>query len=275
MAVLCVSYAAADRVCEQVALSPDTSSSWFHVAFAADAETQMYRLIVNGVDVCGSKVATWFSANMGGWQVGACQQHFTLPPFGLADLRLWSTARASESIRSTLFKELPAGTRGADDDEAGLVGSWKLNDAPGCFANDSTANGHAAVLWDMELLPCNAKPYVTGGEGVVPASQSVQRLPYRCSPSALRKSVVYTNGESLIVHHGLADWIPGNPGYVGLYQAFSLADGSLRCESFVNVARCLLGIGHSMGSFPSAELFGIGVVVGQGTQQTSVLRVVL
>lgn len=48
-------------------------------------------------------------------------------------------------------------------------------------------------------------------------------------------------------------------------QAFALSDGLLRCEVAVNVTRCLLGIAHCMGGFPSAELFGIGVVVGQGT----------
>lgn len=38
----------------------------------------------------------------------------------------------------------------------------------------------------------------------------------------------------------------------------------LKYEVTVNVTRCLLGIAHCMGSFPSSELYGVGVVVGQG-----------
>lgn len=49
-----------------------------------------------------------------------------------------------------------------------------------------------------------------------------------------------------------------------LGQAFSLADGTMKSEVAVNVTKCLLGIAHCVGGFPYNELFGIGVVVGQG-----------
>ena len=46
----------------------------------------------------------------------------------------------------------------------------------------------------------------------------VHRTPYQLPTAALRKSVTYTNGESLVLYFPLADWVYGNPGYVGLYQ---------------------------------------------------------
>ena len=49
-----------------------------------------------------------------------------------------------------------------------------------------------------------------------------------------------------------------------LRQVFSVIDGSLQAEKFINVARCMLAVAHCMAPFPSDALYGVGVAVGAG-----------
>lgn len=86
----------------------------------------------------------------------------------------------------------------------------------GVLASDSCPSRHSAVLWDMAFAPLTTKPYTVATDG--DASLPTERFPFTAAPDTLRKCVTYTNGECLVFFHALADWLPGNPGYVGLYQ---------------------------------------------------------
>jgi hypothetical protein len=231
-----------------------------------------------GIVMCQASLDTWLDDNIGQWTIGQSQQCYTAPSVGFCELRLWNNSRSTEAIRSTMLHVLSA-TPADRRDDAELVGSWRLNDAVGVIAADCALFANHAVLWDVTFAKSTRKPVL--------ASQELPPVPYTCPATALRKCVSYTNGECLVVYHGLADWLPGNPGYAGVYQvevllivcrvcsvsrdafvcaqAFGLADGVLKYEVTVNVTRCLLGIAHCMGSFPSSELYGVGVVVGQGS----------
>ncbi len=52
-------------------------------------------------------------------------------------------------------------------------------------------------------------------------------------------------------------------------QIFGLDDGVLRYEVIVNIARSRLGVAHCMAPFPSQDLLGVGVVVGQGESEAA------
>lgn len=81
-----------------------------------------------GIEACGGSGKSWFTANTGQWFVGSCSQFYSLPVFAISDLRLWSEARQSDSVRGSMYKALPSQQAGGED-EATLVGSWRLNDA--------------------------------------------------------------------------------------------------------------------------------------------------
>jgi hypothetical protein len=217
------------RICESASLPTDVRNAWFHVSFVADQDSQSYYLLVNGegfsrtsagqrlfwwfcsfagVALCQGSLDTWFADNIGQWTIGQSQNWYTAPVVGFCELRLWDSARTVEAIRSTMLRVVSATP--ADGHDAELVGSWRLNDAVGVTAVDCTRFGNHAVLWDMTFAKSTRKP--------VTSSEVLPVIPYSCPTIALRKCVSYTNGECLVVYHGLADWLHGNPGYAGLYQ---------------------------------------------------------
>lgn len=173
-------------------------------------------------------VPSWFQTNSGSWTVASCQQFYSAPQFGLCDLRLWGEPRSTDTVRSAMFSSLPSA--GMEEDACvGLLGSWKLNDSLGVQAVDSSPHGHSAVLWDMAFATCHAKPYSHTAEPTASVSADLVtglRVPFRAKAVAMRKCVMYTNGECLVVYHALADWLGGNPGYVGVYQVSLLLLGS-------------------------------------------------
>lgn len=160
--------------------------------------------------MCSAVCPGWTQGNFGQWNVGSCQQFYSLPVFGLCELRLWDQSRSADAIRSTMFTST-IDSKESTEEEARLVGDWKLNDAVGVMTSDSSPYCHSAVLWEMTFVPCTRKPIPV--DDVTPV-----KSPVHLTAAALRKSVTYTNGECLVVYHGLADWVAGNPGYVGLYQ---------------------------------------------------------
>jgi hypothetical protein len=105
----------------------------------------------------------------------------------VCELRLWSVARHPSDIITWMFRDvvLPC---------PDLLALWHFNDDTGVFAVDSTHNGHDAVLWTMAMVKAGDRP-VEFGDVVAPL-----RLP----TAALRKAVVFTNGETMAMYMPLS-----------------------------------------------------------------------
>jgi hypothetical protein len=124
----------------------DSSSpreGWMHLAMTYGAGT--LRAYVNGVER-GSRAISALDTSESPMNVGRSalvpDDHFD----GVIDeLRVWSTARTADEIRSNMYRALSGS-------ESGLVGYWKFDEGTGTTAAD-TSGGGAAVLAPDSATP--------------------------------------------------------------------------------------------------------------------------
>jgi hypothetical protein len=132
-------------------------SQWVHIAIVWDGLA--LRTYVNGV----ARITTLAPANQplatlaGLFYVGCLPLNFSCFNGLFDELRVWSVARTPEEIMATY-------TRAVVGNEAGLVGYWKFDDAPGSAtaADSVTTAGHTAhpgVL--MSATDAGAPTFVT------------------------------------------------------------------------------------------------------------------
>ena len=104
--------------------------------------------------------------------------HFTGEPFAdynyidgaLGDVRIWSTTRTAEEIRSTMYTELSGS-------ETGLMSCWKLDEQNGVnFADCAETANHGTI--DVAWLEDNQGLEFAGNQGVVaPLSKATGTVP--------------------------------------------------------------------------------------------------
>lgn len=89
----------------------------------------------------------------------------------IADVRVWSTVRTDEEIKENYKKSLHG-------NEAGLIGNWKLNKAPGGKYPDLSANQNDGFVYDDETFNWLEPDFAEGDYtiAVIPDTQYMARL---------------------------------------------------------------------------------------------------
>ena len=116
-------------------------NQWAHVSVTFDGST--VKFYINGqLDSTISSAGTVDTATglgighqNGGVSGGAGLNEFTGQ---ISDVRVWSTVRTAAEVASDMA--------GSPDDTTGLVGHWKLNDASGASAADSSGNNYTGAI---------------------------------------------------------------------------------------------------------------------------------
>jgi len=148
------------------------TGDWVHVAITRAEGTIKY--YINGsevatntgnivLDTASSKIPTLGYCEYGGENVNYLDG-------ALGDVRLWSTTRTPEEIRSTMYKEL-TGT------ETGLMSCWKLDEQNGVNIADCAETANHGTI-DVAWLKDNQGLEFAGNQGVVvPLSAATGTIP--------------------------------------------------------------------------------------------------
>jgi LPXTG-site transpeptidase (sortase) family protein len=132
------------------------NSGWNHVAAVWDFSTQTVKVYVNGVaqDIYqnGNNKGTTatiglrtpgvnpLAANTNSFYIGKRRDNWF--PFAgkIADVRFWNIVRTADQIEADKYKQLTGS-------ETGLMGYWKLDEASGTTAFDSTSNHNNGTIF--------------------------------------------------------------------------------------------------------------------------------
>ena len=124
---------------------PDT---WYHVAGVFDGGSHSKSLYVNGVLVNSASYAGPLATNDFRVLLGGNEEYGDRALAGVLDtVRVWSLARTQEQLRAAMRRHV-LGT------EAGLLGGWRFDEAPGTEdAEDVSANDRGGKLRSFDYLP--------------------------------------------------------------------------------------------------------------------------
>jgi len=115
-----------------------TTNRWVHVAATRTRSTGIVLVFVNGaLEGVGTGNTNALSASPTMSIAGRAGRDFFVGQ--MADLRVWSTARTQTQIVDNMHRRLAG-------NEAGLVGYYRLDDAPGAIVRDSSTSQNDATL---------------------------------------------------------------------------------------------------------------------------------
>lgn len=129
-------------------------TKWHHIVAVFTGSNKL--LYVDGIldsqaSVSGSLDTDTEPITIGGWAGN------------IDELRIWSTIRNAEHIRTNVFQQLKV-------DEPGLVGYWRMDDGSGSVVGDLTSNKNdiniavsSSLVWSTEAYPTGS--FITGDEG--------------------------------------------------------------------------------------------------------------
>ncbi|NOY80785.1 MAG: hypothetical protein GXP31_07245 [Kiritimatiellaeota bacterium] len=118
---------------------------WTHIAMTWTTSGRMIGY-VNGVEVANIEASmVAIGATIDPLRIGIAPWDGTSNPLegALDEVRLWTVARTAQEIRETMHVTLTGF-------ETGLAGYWQFNDGSGTTAADTSGNGHAGTLKNMD-----------------------------------------------------------------------------------------------------------------------------
>lgn len=122
-------------------------NQWFHIAAVND--NGMRRLYINGVEEALTGTPITIQSNSDPVTIGV--DYLSDPRYfdGMIDeVRIWNTVRSQDDIQETMNRQLSGS-------ESGLAGYWRMDEAAGAVAADSSENGNDATLMNSATWEIN------------------------------------------------------------------------------------------------------------------------